>query len=80
MKNDFAFIGGIFGSLILIMLLFAWATKDATTINDLTCERRGVVITTTMRELRKPGPYVIGELEDGRIVAIPKDGINCEVE
>ena len=76
MKNDFAFIGGIFLSLMLILVLYAWASREAP-INELTCTRKGVSGTTTMHELRKPGPYVIVEQKDGDTIAIPKDGIRC---
>ena len=57
-----------------IAALFMWATKGAP-VGEMTCYRNGVEITTTMRELRKPGPYVIGETSTGRIIAIANDGI-----
>ena len=76
-NNHFGVFLGVFVMLIILGLTFAAFLRDSTYINEMTCYRHGVEIKTTMHELRKPGPYVIGETATGRVIAIAKDGIRC---
>ena len=63
--------------LVIVGSVVVWATR-VDSIDEMVCERRGITINTTMTELRKPGPYVIGVQDDGDTIAIPKDGIRCQ--